>query len=384
MSRDDEREPTESDAGMSAADTAQQAVDGVPSEAPDSDDAGHASGRNSASSSNAGDKERYALLYAQDLTKVYRIERGLFGAPQLLRALDAVNFYIRKNETFGVVGESGCGKSTLGRCLLRLTEPTMGRIVFDRKDVTALASAELRALRRRMQIVFQDPYASLDPLMNVRQIVREGIEIFALADNEVAENERVDKLLQRVGLTADLAERYPHELSGGQRQRVAIARALAVEPDFLVLDEPTSALDLPVQAQILNLLQDLQEDLGVSMLFISHDLRVVQYLSHRIAVMYLGRIVELGPSYALVKKRYHPYTRALFGAMPQRVDGRGKHLRVVLDGEPPSALNSPPGCAFFSRCPVAEPGLCDVKAPSLEEPFAGEHHRVACWHPQLE
>ncbi len=328
-------------------------------------------------------KERYALLYAQDLTKVYRLDRGLFRQPLLVRALDSVSFYLRHRETLGIVGESGCGKSTLGRCLLRLIEPTVGRIVFDRKEVTALSSTELRALRRRMQIVFQDPYASLDPLMNVRQIIREGIEIFALADNRDAANAHVDTLLERVGLSGDIAPRYPYQLSGGQRQRVAIARALAVKPDMLVLDEPTSALDLPVQAQILNLLLDLQADLGLAMVFISHDLRVVQYISHRTAVMYLGRIVEIGPTHAVMSKRYHPYTRALFGAMPKRIDGRDKQLKMVPEGQPPSALAPPPGCAFFQRCPSAEAGICDVKVPALKEPHPGQHHRVACWYPEL-
>ncbi len=328
---------------------------------------------------------RQALIYVQKLTKLYPISRGFFREPQLLHALHDVSFYIRHHETFGLVGESGSGKSTLGRCLIRLTEPTVGRVIFDGRDLTALPPVELRAMRQRMQIVFQDPYASLDPNMTVREIVREGIDVFRLAKTRAEGNDRVDQLLSRVGLEPVWASRYPHEFSGGQRQRIAIARALAVEPEFIVLDEPTSALDLSVQAQILNLLQDLQEDLGLSQLFISHDLRVVQYVSHRIAVMYLGRFVELGPSDAGARRRYHPYTRALFGAMPLTAAEakRRKHPEVVLKGEPPSALEPPRGCAFFPRCPNGEAGLCDDEVPLLAEIVSGSHHRVACWHPEV-
>jgi oligopeptide/dipeptide ABC transporter ATP-binding protein len=327
---------------------------------------------------------RQALVYVQKLTKLYPVSRGIFRQPQLVHALDDVSFYVRHNETFGLVGESGSGKSTLGRCLIRLTEPTVGRVIFDGRDLTSLPPAELRAIRQRMQIVFQDPYASLNPNMTVREIVREGIDVFALAKTRAEGNDRVDHLLNRVGLDPTMATRYPHEFSGGQRQRIAIARALAVEPDFIVLDEPTSALDLSVQAQILNLLQDLQEDLGLAQLFISHDLRVVQYVSHRIAVMYLGRFVEMGPSDAVARRRYHPYTRALFGAMPLTAAeaARRPQLKVVLEGEPPSALDPPRGCAFFARCPKGEAGLCDEEVPRLSEIVSGSHHRVACWHPE--
>ncbi|MBW2453414.1 MAG: ATP-binding cassette domain-containing protein [Deltaproteobacteria bacterium] len=329
---------------------------------------------------------RQALVYVQKLTKLYPISRGLFREPRLLHALDDVSFYVRHNETFGLVGESGSGKSTLGRCVIRLTEPTVGRVIFDGRDLTAMPPVELRATRQRMQIVFQDPYGSLDPNMTVRDIVREGIDVFGLAKSRAEGNDRVDHLLGRVGLEPTMGSRYPHEFSGGQRQRIAIARALAVEPEFIVLDEPTSALDLSVQAQILNLLQDLQEDLGLSQLFISHDLRVVQYVSHRIAVMYLGRFVELGPSDAVARRRYHPYTRALFGAMPLTAAeaARRKQLKIVLEGEPPSALDPPRGCAFFARCPNAEAGLCDDEAPRLSEIISGSHHRVACWHPEVD
>jgi oligopeptide transport system ATP-binding protein len=328
---------------------------------------------------------RHALMYVQKLSKVYPITRGIFQEPKLLHAVNGVSFYIRHHETFGLVGESGCGKSTLGRCVIRLIEPTIGVVIFDGKDLTALSSAELRGMRRRMQIVFQDPYSSLDPNMSVGEIVAEGIEVFRLAKTRSDATDRVERLLERVGLDRSAASRYPHELSGGQRQRVAIARALAVEPDFLVLDEPTSALDLSVQAQILNLLQDLQEQLGLSLLLISHDLRVVQYMSHRIGVMYLGKIVELGPSDALAKRRYHPYTRALFGAVGQRAAESSKHrLNLVVEGEPPSPTDPPRGCAFYSRCPNAEQGKCDGDDPRLAELVKGSHHRVACWHPHLD
>jgi oligopeptide transport system ATP-binding protein len=326
------------------------------------------------------EKRRPALVYVQKLTKLYPISRGLFRRPKLLHALNGVSFYIRRRETLGLVGESGSGKSTLGRCILRLVEPTVGRIVFDGKDLTALSSSELLPLRRRMQIVFQDPYGSLDPNMSISEIVGEGIDVFRLAASPDDRELQVAALLERVGLGSELASRYPHELSGGQRQRVAIARALAVKPELLVLDEPTSALDTAVQAQLLNLLDDLQRELGLAQLFISHDLRVVSYMSHRIGVMYFGKLVELGPSDAVAKRRHHPYTRALFGAMASLAPAK-KRLQLVIDGEPPSPFDPPRGCAFFSRCPNAEAGVCDIEEPRLEEIADGSHHRVACWHP---
>ena len=323
-------------------------------------------------------RTKHALLYAQKLTKLYTVGQGLLRRPKLLHALSGVSFYIRRRETLGLVGESGSGKSTLGRCLLRLMEPTVGRVIFDGKEVTALPPAELRALRRRMQIVFQDPYASLDPNMTISEIVAEGIDVFGLAATDDETEEMVASGLERVGLSADMLDRYPHEFSGGQRQRIAIARALAVKPDFVVLDEPLSSLDLSVQAQIINLLDDLQQDLGLTQLFISHDLRTVQYVAHRIAVMYFGKIVEIGPTDRVVEGRHHPYTRALFGAMPS--DGK-RRLHLVLEGEPPNALDPPPGCAFFERCPNAEAGRCDKEDPPLEEVTKGSHHRVACFFP---
>ncbi len=269
---------------------------------------------------------------------------------RFVNAVDGVSLYLRRGETLGLVGESGCGKSTLGRTLIRLVEPTLGHVVFDGKDITRLPAPELRALRRRMQIVFQDPYSSLNPRMTVREIAGEGIAVHKLASDRRESDEMVAAVLGKVGLSPDLMARYPHEFSGGQRQRIGIARALAVEPDFIVCDEPVSALDVSVQAQVLNLLEALQDELGADLLFISHDLRVVEYTSHRVAVMYLGRIVEVGPAgRASAATRYHPYTRALFGAMPDALQADGKR-RLVLQGEPPSAIDPPPGCAFHPRC----------------------------------
>ncbi|MFO0755858.1 MAG: oligopeptide/dipeptide ABC transporter ATP-binding protein [Byssovorax sp.] len=321
------------------------------------------------------------LVQVEKLSKLFPVREGLFQKPRFVHAVDGVTLYVRKGETLGLVGESGCGKSTLGRTMIRLLEPTLGRVVFDGRDVTRMLDAELRRTRRRMQIVFQDPYSSLNPRMTVRDIVGEGISIFDLAKNRAEADEKVTAVLARVGFGPEMLGRYPHELSGGQRQRIGIARALAVNPDFLICDEPVSALDISVQAQILNLLDHLQESLGLSLLFISHDLRVVTYMSHRIAVMYAGQLVETGPTPAVAEKRHHPYTRALFSAVPSIEQGGQR--RLVVQGEPPSALDPPKGCAFHPRCPRAEKGKCDVEAPALEELVPGSHHRVACWHPEL-
>jgi oligopeptide/dipeptide ABC transporter ATP-binding protein len=267
---------------------------------------------------------------------------------------------------------------------LRLVEPTVGRIIFDGQDITHLSEREVRPLRRRMQIVFQDPYSSLNPRMTIREIVGEGIAALRLAKTSREADETVVEMLGKVGLGREVLDRYPHEFSGGQRQRIAIARALAVRPDFVVCDEPTSALDVSVQAQILNLLEKLQDELSVSFLFISHDLRVVAYTSHRIAVMYLGRIVEMGPAKEVSERRLHPYTHALFGALPAEKPKEGPRERPkrVLMGEPPSALEPPRGCVFHSRCPKMEKGRCDVETPDLTEIVPGSHHRVACFHPE--
>jgi oligopeptide/dipeptide ABC transporter ATP-binding protein len=322
------------------------------------------------------------LLQVEKLSKLYPVQDGVFGRQRFAHAVDGVSFYVRKGETFGLVGESGSGKTTLGRTVLRLIEPTLGRVTFEGHDVTRMRPPELRALRRKMQLIFQDPYSSLNPRMTVREIVGEGIDIFELARDKAEEEALVVKALEKVGLRADMMGRYPHEFSGGQRQRIGIARALAVEPSFIVCDEPVSALDATVQARIVNLLESLQDELDVSYLFISHDLRVVAYTSHRIAVMVSGRIVEMGPTADVAEKRHHPYTRALFSAVPS-IDAGGKR-RLELHGEPPSALDPPKGCVFHPRCPKVEIGKCDVEAPLLTEVVAGSHHRVACWHPETD
>jgi oligopeptide transport system ATP-binding protein len=325
---------------------------------------------------------RSPLLQVDKLSKIFPVGGGLFSRPRFIHAVDQVTLYVRRGETLGLVGESGSGKSTLARTILRLHEPTLGRILFDEIDITRLPDAELRAMRRRMQYVFQDPYSSLNPRMTVREIVGEGIAIFRLARSPAAADALAAATVEKVGLRADMLGRYPHELSGGQRQRVGIARALAVGPELVACDEPVSALDVSVQAQVVNLLEQLQDELGLSLLFISHDLRVIQYTAHRVAVMYLGRIVEMGATADVAEKRHHPYTRALFSAIPS-LEPDGKR-RLVLQGEPPSALDPPKGCAFHPRCPKMEKGRCDVEAPSLAELLPGTHHRVACWHPETE
>ncbi|NUP05326.1 MAG: ATP-binding cassette domain-containing protein [Polyangiaceae bacterium] len=322
-----------------------------------------------------------AVVRVDELAKVYTLRRGLLGRKkELAHALSGVTFSLKRGETLGIVGESGSGKSTLGKTILRLIEPTYGRILFDGVDITRLSDDQMRKHRRRMQIVFQDPYSSLNPRMTVRQIVGEGLELFRLAKGSELEA-RTTEMLARVGLGGDFMDRYPNELSGGQRQRIAIARALAVKPDFVVCDEPTSALDVSVQAQILNLLSEIQDDENVAYLFISHDLRVVELVSHRMAVLYLGKIVEIGPSHDVAERRLHPYTRALFEASPEidRPEGGRKHL--ALAGEPPSAHAPPPGCAFHPRCPRAERGKCDVETPTLRSVRDNPQHQVACFFP---
>lgn len=314
------------------------------------------------------------LVEARGLTKHYPVGGSFLAREKLVvRALDGVDLDIRPGETLGVVGESGCGKSTLGRCLIRLIEPTAGEVRFDGRDVLALRSAELRRMRRSMQIIFQDPYASLNPRMRVGQIVAEGIEVHGLAYG-AEKRRRVEELLRQVGLGPEHVDRYPHEFSGGQRQRIGIARALAVGPRFLVADEPVSALDLSIQAQVLNLLMDLQEQMGLSYLFISHDLRVVEHISHRVAVMYLGRIVERAPRALLYATPRHPYTRALLAAVPVP-DPRHRPTRTPLQGDVPSPLRPPSGCPFHPRCPYTEP-RCRTDVPALVEGAGG--HAVAC------
>jgi len=326
--------------------------------------------------------KRKTLLQVERLAKFFPVKKGLLGRTKLVRAVDGVTFYVRSGETLGLVGESGCGKSTLGRTVLRLIEPTFGRIVFDSKDITPLSQAQLRPLRRRMQIIFQDPYSSLNPRMTVRGIVGEALSIHRLASSRSEEEAKVEALLKRVGLRPEAMHRYPHEFSGGQRQRIGIARALAVEPEFIVCDEPISALDVSIQAQIVNLLLDLQDEYKLSYLFISHDLKVVEYVSRRVAVMYLGKIVEVARASSLYEKRHHPYTRALLSAIPVP-DPQRRRLRILLEGDVPSPIDPPSGCAFHPRCPRAVKGKCDVESPPLQEVEKGSHHRVACWEPYL-
>jgi len=318
-----------------------------------------------------------SLVAVENLTKHYAQKSGLLGKPRTVKAVDGVSFDIEEGETLGLVGESGCGKSTLGRAILRLHEPTSGRVTIDGTDVTALAPEPLRAFRRRAQIIFQDPYASLNPRMTIGETLSEPLEIHRLADGAAGRKKRVAELLERVGLRPELASRFPHEFSGGQRQRIGIARALAVEPRFIVADEPLSALDVSIQAQIVNLLVELQAERKLTYLFISHDLRIVEHLCDRVAVMYLGRIVELASSEELYKKPLHPYTRALLSAVPVPDPSRPRQ-RIVLEGDPPSPTAPPTGCAFHPRCPLyAQKGRterCRTETPALED----HGHLAAC------
>jgi oligopeptide/dipeptide ABC transporter ATP-binding protein len=314
-------------------------------------------------------------LRTHELRTHFPVRRGLFATPGVVKAVDGVSLSVAPRETVGLVGESGCGKSTFGRTVLRLIEPTAGRIEFEGADITARPQAELRPLRRRMQIIFQDPYGSLNPRMSVHDTIAEALTIHRIATSRDEITGRVLALLKKVGLREDQARRYPHEFSGGQRQRVGIARALAVQPKFIVADEPISALDVSIQAQIVNLLKDLQEEMGLAYLFIAHDLKVVQYLSTRVAVMYLGKVVEAAASAPLYDGPKHPYTRALMSAVPVP-DPAKKRKRIVLQGDVPSPLAPPSGCTFHPRCPIAEKGLCDVKVPELREVDPGHH--VAC------
>jgi oligopeptide transport system ATP-binding protein len=338
-------------------------------------------GRRAADARPSLDGERSApLMRVERLSKVYRARGGLFSPAPLIRAVDDVSLYVREGETLGLVGESGSGKTTLGRTMLRLVEPTVGRIVFEGVEITKLSERALRPIRKRMQITFQDPYASLDPRMTIGQTLAEPIHIHQLLRSKSAIEAKVGELLERVGLRPDFMHRLPHELSGGQRQRVGIARALATEPRFIVCDEPVSALDVSIQAQIVNLLLELQETYRLSYLFVSHDLKVVEYVSQRVMVMYLGRIVEVAPTASLFERRLHPYTRALVSAVPV-LDPARRSLRVVLEGEPASPLAPPSGCAFHPRCPRAIRGTCDVETPELRELPALRGHRVACFNP---
>jgi oligopeptide transport system ATP-binding protein len=310
-----------------------------------------------------------SLLEIRGLKKYFPVGGGLFSRRKgEVRAVDGVDLAVEEGETLGLVGESGCGKSTLGRTLLRLIEPTAGEIVFQGKNLLKMSPRELRDMRREMQIIFQDPYASLNPRMRVGQIVGEGLEIHKLAAGR-KKRDRVMELLNQVGLREEHYDRYPHEFSGGQRQRIGIARALAVNPKFIVADEPVSSLDVSIQAQIINLLQELQEKMHLTYFFISHDLRVVEHISHRVAIMYLGKIVEIAPSDKIYQAAKHPYTRALLSAVPLP-DPERKKERIVLEGDVPSPVNPPAGCSFHPRCAYRE-DVCDNVEPKLE--FADGH-----------
>jgi oligopeptide/dipeptide ABC transporter ATP-binding protein len=319
---------------------------------------------------------REPLLSVRNLTKHFARSRGLFGGGgETVRAVDGVSFDVFQGETLALVGESGCGKTTTGRAVLRLVEPDAGEVVFDGQNVLTLAAEPLRQLRRKMQIVFQDPYSSLNPRMTIGAIVREGLIIHRIAEGADADK-RVRQLLEEVGLRGDYAGKYPHEFSGGQRQRVGIARALSVEPKFIVCDEPVSALDVSVQAQVLNLLQDLQRDRGLAYLFIAHDLSVVEHIADRVAVMYLGRIVESADADAIYREPRMPYTQALLSAVPVPEPG-AKRQRIVLRGDAPSPTRPPSGCVFHPRChDPRRDAACEATVPVLEEKAAS--HFAAC------
>ncbi len=319
------------------------------------------------------------LLRARGLTKHYPTEEGLLdrflGNRQWVRALDGVDLEIREGETLALVGESGCGKSTLGRTLLRLEEPTAGSVYHRGDDLTSLSTAEMRARRADLQYVFQNPTSSLDPRHTVGELVGEALDVHGVARGR-ERDDRVRDLLETVGLRASHANRYPHEFSGGQRQRIGIARALAVDPELIVCDEPVSALDVSVQARILNLLADLQAEFGLAYLFIAHDLSVVEHVADRVAVMYLGELVEVGPTEAVFSPPYHPYTRALLSAIPEP-DPLWEGDRIVLDGSVPSPVDPPPGCKFHTRCPVASEDCGEWEShPDLES--VGGDHAIAC------
>lgn len=316
-----------------------------------------------------------SFIQITDLTKNFPIKGGLLSRTVAnVQAVQGVSLDIKKGETLGLVGESGCGKSTLGRCIIRLIEPTSGKIVIDGTDVTNKKGEELRALRRKMQIIFQDPYASLNPRMTVGSIISEPLEIHNLFDSKKDRLDRVKQLVELVGLRPEHVNRYPHEFSGGQRQRIGIARALAVDPSFIVCDEPVSALDVSIQAQVINLLMDLQQRLGLTYLFIAHDLKVVEHISNRVAVMYLGKVVEIAEAEELYRHPSHPYTRALLSAIPVP-DPRRRDQRIILTGDVPSPINPPSGCHFHPRCPdmIEE---CKTTCPSLRE--TRPEHRTAC------
>ena len=322
-----------------------------------------------------------ALLEVQGLKKHFAVQQGAFGRVSgYVRAVDGIDFHLPAGETLAIVGESGCGKSTVGRLVLRLIEPSAGRVRFDGEDLLALSDSDLRARRQRMQVIFQDPYASLNPRMTVGAMLGEPLFLHRLVGNEAQRRARVGELLELVGLRPDHARRYPHEFSGGQRQRLAIARALAVEPKLIVADEPVSALDVSIQAQVINLMRSLQQRFGLAYIFISHDLAVVKHIADRIAVMYLGKIVETATTDELFRHPRHPYTRALLSAVPLP-DPAAIRERVLLEGDIPSAMNPPAGCRFHTRCRFAKDS-CRRDEPVLTDDGAG--HATACpWWPEF-
>jgi oligopeptide/dipeptide ABC transporter ATP-binding protein len=317
------------------------------------------------------------ILEVRNLVKHFHLGGGFLGrAAGVIRAVDGVSFTIRRGETLGLVGESGCGKTTTGRCVLQLERPTSGQVIFEGRDLAALSDSELRRVRRRMQVIFQDPYSSLNPRMTVGQIIAEPLVVHGIVTERAARTARVHDLLSHAGLLPAMARRYPHELSGGQRQRVGVARALAMEPSLIICDEPVSALDVSIQAQIINLLEELQTRLGLTYLFVAHDLSVVRHISDRVAVMYLGKIVEITDRKSLYEDPQHPYTKALLSAVPipdPEIEACREH--IVLGGEVPSPLNPPSGCVFHPRCPIAI-DQCREGVPELREVKAG--HWAAC------
>ena len=321
----------------------------------------------------AGDK----LLQVENLTKYFYKPQGLFGQKkQIVKSVDHVTFDIMRNETLGLVGESGCGKTTVGRTITRLYEPTDGKIIFDGKDISHLTKKELLPYRKKMQMIFQDPYASLNARMTVMDIIREALDLHSDLKTKEEKSKRVYELLDRVGLMREHANRYPHEFSGGQRQRIGIARALAVDPEFIVCDEPISALDVSIQAQVVNMLEDLQREFGLTYLFIAHDLSMVRHISDRIGVMYLGKLVEIGPSEEIYSHHLHPYTEALLSSVPvpDPEKARAKE-QIVLQGDIPSPIDPPSGCRFRTRCPRACE-QCAQAEPELK-PVVNDHF-VAC------
>jgi len=319
------------------------------------------------------------LLQVDNVIKSFPIYGGILGREiAAVQAVQGVSFQIPRGETLGLVGESGCGKSTLGRCLIRLLKPTSGRILYKGQDITQVEGDSLRQLRRQMQIIFQDPYSSLNPRMTIGSIIEEPLIIHGLHNSEKDRKDRVKQLAELVGLRIDSLQRYPHEFSGGQRQRVGIARSLAVEPELIVCDEPVSALDVSIQAQVINLLMDLQQRLGLTYVFIAHDLKVVEHVSTRVAVMYLGKIVELAEAKELYLRPGHPYTKALLSAIPVP-DPKAREQRIILTGDVPSPVRPPNGCHFHPRCPSVQPH-CSTKIPQLmsKTKIADQSHQVSC------